>query len=419
MKNLLAYLSIAASAMISLSCSTGQPIRRQVLFECKDSASIPYRIPAIGAFGDGTLVALADYRHCRSDIGFGRVDIRSRISTDNGKTWGEENIVVEGTGESGATDCGFGDPAVVCDRESSEVLLMLVCGETVYWQKTTNRQNPNRIAMMRSVDKGRTWSEWTDMTENIYSLFDSCSKGCVQSCFIGSGKIFQSRIVKAGDYYRIYAALCARPNGNRVIYSDDFGRSWKALGGAEALPALKGNEPKCEELPDGRVILSSRAMGGRIFNIFSYTNQTTGEGSWGEASFSGKENNGCIALDNSCNGEILIIPATRKSDKKEVYLALQSVPLGPERANVGIWHKELPADIDETGKITPESLAADWSGPYQVSRDRSAYSTMEKQSDGKIGFFMEETENADITGYNLVYMAIPADSLSLNNYSIR
>ena len=42
---------------------------------------------------------------------------------------------------------------------------------------------------------------------------------------------------------------------------------------------------------------------------------------------------------------------------------------------------------------------------------------MVQQSDGLVGFFYEETENADRTGYDLVYMAIPIDSISNNMYS--
>ena len=416
MNKTITCLCLTAASVLLCACGhTTTSIKRQTLFENPDSASIPYRIPAIAAFEDGTLLALADYRHCRSDIGFGRVDIHSKTSQDNGKTWSEVSSVIEGTGTSGATDCGFGDPAVVCDRESGEVLLITVCGETVYWMGTTNRQNPNRMAAIRSFDKGNTWSQWEEITEDIYSLFDTCKEGCVESSFIGSGKIFQSRVTKVGDYYRIYAALCARPNGNRVIYSDDMGRTWKALGGPDALPAKEGNEPKCEELPDGRVILSSRAEGGRIFNIYTYTDVASGDGSWEEAAFSGKANNGCTALENSCNGEILIVRATRKADGKKVDLALQSVPLGPGRANVGIWYKELPSD---TAEITSASLAADWKGPYQISKEKSAYSTMVQQSDGLVGFFYEETENADRTGYDLVYMAIPIDSISCNRYTM-
>ena len=132
--------------------------------------------------------------------------------------------------------------------------------------------------------------------------------------------------IKAGSHYRIYAALCARPNGNRVIYSDDFGRTWKALGGCDALAAAAGDEAKCEELPDGSVVLSSRIRGGRLFNIYRYSDVATGEGSWGEAAYSSYENVGCHSEDNACNGGILMIPAIRTEDRQQVTLALQSVP---------------------------------------------------------------------------------------------
>ena len=137
------------------------------------------------------------------------------------------------------------------------------------------------------MDGGETWS-LKEVTEDIYSLFDDAPQGCVQSCFIASGSIFQSEIIKVGSHYRIYAALTARPNGNRVLYSDDFGRTWSVLGGLDALPAPYGDEAKCAELPDGRVVLSSRAMGGRYFNIFTYTDIGTAAGSWGEAAPSGR-----------------------------------------------------------------------------------------------------------------------------------
>ncbi|MBQ5474336.1 MAG: exo-alpha-sialidase, partial [Lachnospiraceae bacterium] len=199
---------------------------REILFATLSSDTIPYRIPAIASTSDGDILALADYRYCKSDIGFGRIDIHARLSSDYGKTWGKEFLVTRGSGVHGAVDCGFGDAALVADRESNEVLLVTVCGETVYTAQTTTRQNPNRVALLRSHDNGKTWSKFKEITESIYSLFDKSTIGPVQSLFFGSGRIFQSRKVKVGSHYRIYAALCARPNGNRVIYSDDFGNTW-------------------------------------------------------------------------------------------------------------------------------------------------------------------------------------------------
>ena len=407
-------VSVAALLLLAASCGVKQNIREHVLFQSGVTDSIPYRIPAIAAMHNGDILALTDYRLCGNDIGYGRVDIHGRVSRNGGKSWGEEFVLIEGSGVSKAKDCGFGDAAIVADRESGDVLVMMVCGETVYWHETTTRQNPNKVAVLRSSDNGKTWSQWEEVTESIYTLFDESVNGCVQSCFVGSGKILQSRQIKVGSHYRIYAALAARPGGNRVIYSDDFGRTWKPLGGPDALPVPNGDEPKCEELPDGRVVISSRAWGGRYFNIYEYSDVAAGDGSWGEPAGSGKRVNGCASLENACNGEILIIPAVRKEDRKKVHLALQSVPLGPKRANVGIYYKELPEDI---ASVTPESFAADWEQPYQVSDTTSAYSTMLLLKNGNIAFYYEENNSLGGAAYDMVYKEIPLSVLTSDRYT--
>jgi sialidase-1 len=397
-----------------ISCNDAAVVNKHVLFQTPVSDTIPYRIPAIAGMHNGDILALTDYRLCGNDIGYGRVDIHGRVSRNGGKSWGEEFVLIEGSGVSGATDCGFGDAAMVADRESGDVLVMMVCGETVYWHETTTRQNPNRIAVLRSRDNGKTWSQWEEITESVYTLFDNSVHGCVQSCFVGSGKILQSRQIKVGSHYRIYAALAARPNGNRVIFSDDFGHTWHALGGPDALPVPHGDEPKCEELPDGRIVISSRTWGGRYFNIFEYSDIATGAGVWGETAGSGKRVNGCASLENACNGEILIVPAVRKADRKKVHLALQSVPLGPQRANVGIYYKELPEDC---ASITPTSFAADWEAPFQVSDTTSAYSTMFRLKNGNIAFYYEEAVTLDGWGYEMVYKEIPLSVLTSDRYT--
>lgn len=403
------------TSLILFACNTRQTeIAEHILFESRSTDTIPYRIPAIAELGKGKMIALADYRYCKSDIGWGRVDIHARMSDNYGHTWGDESTLIEGTGVSKAIDCGFGDAAIVADHASKDILVMMVCGETIYWHETTTRQNPNRIAILRSRDNGRTWSQWEEITESIYSLFDNCQYGCVQSCFVGSGKICQSRKIKVGSHYRIYAALCARPNGNRVIYSDDFGHTWNILGSADELPAIHGDEPKCEELPDGSVVLSSRAWGGRYFNIYRYSDEASAEGQWGETAGSGPRNNGCTAISNSCNGELLIIPARRTTDNEMVYMALQSVPLGPDRTNVGIYYKELPDAISD---MTPEQFAADWETPYQVSDKPSAYSTMIQMSNGHIAFYYEEIDNCCPNGFNMIYKELPLSTITSGLYT--
>ena len=381
------------------------------LFVTDASSTYPYRIPAIARAYNGDLIAISDYRICGSDIGYGQVDLHYRISEDNGATWGKEQVLVEGSGTSGAVDCGFGDAAIVADSESDEVLLICVCGNVVYSSAT--RTNPNRVARFRSYDNGATWSEYEEITEDIYTLFDDSALGEVSGLFFGSGRICQSRQVKVGDYYRLYAALCARPNGNRVVYSDDFGETWQSLGTIDKSPASDGDEPKCEELPDGSVILSSRCTGGRYYNIYTYTDVETAEGSWGSVALSSADSDGVAAESNSTNGEILILPVIRNSDSETTYLALQSVPFGSGRANVGIYYKELTSK--ETDWDTPTLLAADWDGSYQVSTLGSAYSTMVPQADGNIAFYYEESTYG--YSYTNVYLPLSLETITDSAYT--
>lgn len=370
--------------------------KKQDLFNTSNGDGVipPYRIPGITTASNGRLIASAARLVCGTDPGYGQVDVVCRVSDDNGESWSDIRDVAVGTGRTSATknyfDTAFGDPAIVADRTSNEVIVIAVAGCTVYGNSNTTRQNPNMIAVIRSKDNGDTWEEPVDVTEDIYSLFDSGNP--MQAAFAGGGKVFQSRIVKKDKYYRIYVAMCARPNGNRVIYSDDFGVTWHALGGASALPVPGGDEPKCEELPDGRVIVSSRVGGGRIYNIYTYSNTLEGEGKWATSVKSTFEGAGHTPGGNSTNGEILILPVQRNSDGKEMYLALQSLPTGSSRTNVGIYYKEL-ANIDDISSVSDFSTG--WDGFYQVSNTVSAYSSMDLQADGRIGFIYEET----LTGF--------------------
>ena len=132
---------------------------------------IPYRIPAIAVTKDGTLVAIADYRHSGTDIGVtdkGRIDLHYRLSYDNGNTWTEVMPLIEGKGKE-ATDfmsVGYGDPCIVADRESDRVL-MLSCAGNVSFQNGT-RQNHQCIARFYSEDGVKTWGAPEDIAETIY-----------------------------------------------------------------------------------------------------------------------------------------------------------------------------------------------------------------------------------------------------------
>lgn len=437
-------LFIALFSISTIACSCTKPdapggenkkpepqptVERTDLFAVKTAEDIAYRIPAIAVTPDGRLITVVDYRIVRSDIGVvnnGRIDLHYRTSDDNGHTWSDTEVLIEGKGAE-ATDfmsVGYGDPCIVADRESNKVLVMS-CAGNVSFQSGTRQRHQN-IARFYSEDGGITWSEPEDIAESIYSQFDASSYGPVRSMFVASGRIMQSSTVKVGSHYRLYCAVLVRDNSathmNYVLFSDDFGGSWKVLGDINE-PAVyrTADEPKVEELPNGNILISSRYNGGRYYNIFTFGDVATGAGSWDEAQFSGANNNGVTAVDNSTNGEVVILPVVRNEDGKEMHILLQSLPMGPQRANVGIYYKELASEVEDY--ISPYEIARDWDGVLQVSTLNSAYSTMIWQKDNNLGFFYEE-ETYGVSahsygGYNMVYESLSLEEITKGKYSYR
>ena len=411
---------------------TPQPqptVERTDLFAVKTAEDIAYRIPSIAVTPEGRLISVVDYRIVRSDIGVvnnGRIDLHCRTSDDNGHTWSDTQVLIEGKGAE-ATDfmsVGYGDPCIVADRESNRVLVMS-CAGNVSFQNGTRQRHQN-IARFYSDDGGQTWSAPEDIAESIYSQFDASSYGPVRSMFVASGRIMQSSTVKVGSYYRLYCAVLVRDNTathmNFVLFSDDFGGSWKILGDINE-PAVyrTADEPKVEELPNGTVLISSRVDGGRRYNIFTYSDVASGRGSWDEAQFSGKDNGGVTAVSNSTNGEVMVLPVVRTADNEPMHLLLQSLPLGPNRANVGIYYKELADEMEDY--VSPFELARDWDGVKQVSTLNSAYSTMAWQADNRLGFLYEEeshgSSNLAYGGYTIVYECFAIEDITDGKYTHR
>ena len=412
--------------IVTIEKDTRAPEVEQEIFTTATSNDIPYRIPAIAMAKNGDLIAVADYRHSRADIGmasYGRIDLHARISKDNGANWNAKFPIVEGKGSDSPDfmNVGFGDPCIVADRESNRVLVLSCAGNVSFPNGTRN--NHQNIARFYSEDNGATWSKPVDIADAIYAMWDnSRNHGPVRAMFIGSGKIHQSRYVKVNNYYRLYCAVLLKNvnsvNTNFVLYSDDFGGSWNVLGGVENAPVPSGgDEPKVEELPNGNIVISSRINGGRYFNIFTFTNKENATGSWGSMATSNSSNNGVVAQGNSCNGEIMMVPVVRNEDNKEMWLALQSLPFGNGRANVGIYYKELASSSDYD---TPANFARNWDGRHQVSYLASAYSTMCFQKDSTIAFLYEEDTygiNA-YGGYNIMYKNYSIEQITNGKYSV-
>ena len=184
-----------------------------------------------------------------------------------------------------------------------------------------------------------------------------------------------------------------------------MGITWQLLGGDPAFQAAPdSDEPKVEELPNGQIVLSGRKWYGRTFNIWTFAQGSTTEGTWDTPVNSHDAPGGIRVGANSCNGEILIVRGRRASDGKPCTVALQSLPKADKRADVTIYYKVL----DEGRSYTTAAFAENWTEGLQVSPTRSAYSTMCLQKDGRIAFFYEEEPYI----YNMVYVPLTLSQIT-------
>ncbi len=398
-----------------------------------------YRIPAITTTNKGDVILFADYRYdSNSDIGTNwtgwngvdnsgyanighRIDQVMRYSQDNGENWSEEENLTEEYSYKGQANVklanGYGDPALVADRESDKVLMLAVGGSYGFHQ-----DYPGIISML-SNDGGRTFdtpralagrTTGTDAMSTIPTdngLYDLDNGGSdIYSMFITSGRMFQSRYIKVGSSYRIYCAPLAKVRGtndykNFVFYSDNFGESWNALPGI----AINGaDEAKVEELPNGDVVVTSRTAGGRKINIFSYNKEdnTYSSGNWGtQSQFTIPESRSYV------NGDLYILYAKNNETNEYGYLVCQTFTQGTGRSDARVYYKWL----DENSN-TPQGFAQGFTSEnsFVLAKNASAYSVMTLLSNGKLGFAWEEGE----MWYNISYATLSLETITNNKYSL-
>lgn len=351
-------LLASACCAAAISCATPPPAEPEhtLLFRSGDHGSKYYRIPALVTAADGSLVAVADRRNDSQGDLPNLIDLVLRRSTDNGRTWSDQIVIVQHTpGE------GFGDAALVVDRTSGDLLCIYASGCGM-WASTAER--PTEINLSRSRDNGLTWSAPRRITPYIYGPdCDNPASARLSGLFAASGRALQLR---DGTLAFVVAAHRTGekwpPLNNYVCLSDDGGETWRLL---PASPGHCGDEAKLAELADGSWLMSIRNpdKGYRRYSV----SRDRGA-SWSEVA-SWKE-----LPDPACNGDLMRY--SLRSDGADRDRLLHSIPADTaERRNVSI-----ALSYDE-GRTWPVRKTV-WDRP-------AGYSALTRLSDGSIGLLTE------------------------------
>lgn len=317
-----------------------------------------YRIPAITTAMNGWLVAVTDKRFGSNGDLPNNIDVVARVSKDNGATWSEP-VTIAGTAELGG-DYGHGDPAIVTDRVTGDIIVLVTSKEGFFYGTPGN---PARLKCIVSHDNGVTWDTPVDITDMIYGAgCDDETRKTWHSMFFSSGAFIQT------SKGTLMCVAPVRTTSNtthslfqaHIIRSEDHGKTW-TCNGVYAL--TDADESKIVELNDGTLLVKSRNQ--NKGNVYYATSNDDGL-NWSERKqFDIK--------DSACNGDVIRFTSERvEGDKNRLLL---SIPDATSRKNVTVY---LSTDEAKT-----------WPVKKTICPGGSAYSSMTVLEDGTVGIYYE------------------------------
>lgn len=182
------------------------------------------RFPNIVVALDGTVVAT-----------FGTSSVKARLSSDAGKTWGEEIMISKPGFQCGGLTVDEGTGAIFAFVEE--------------------RHPPAPIHVFKSLDHGKSWKK-------AEVVIKPDSKGNLPSMHMNDHGItlrhgkHAGRIIRPSRWYAGANAHEKWPEHyTNAVYSDDGGKTWET---SEPFPANGTGEASIAELSDGTVYYNSR-----------------------------------------------------------------------------------------------------------------------------------------------------------------
>lgn len=335
-----------------------------------------YRIPALTVAPSGDLLASYDGRPTGADSP-GPNYILQRRSTDDGRTWGPQEVVH--AGKTSAPIEGFSDPSYVVDRETGTVFNFHVksfdrgFGNSLPGVDPTDR-NVIQAEVSTSTDDGHTWTHrviTADVTPDL----------SWRSRFAASGQGIQLRYGPyAGRLIQQYTIINGSGTFQAVsVYSDDHGQTWQA-----GQPVGTGmDENKTVELSDGRVMLNSRDSARSGYRKVAYS--TDGGVTYGP-----------VAIDTE-----LPDPANNAS----IVRAFPNAAQGSAEAKVLLFSNAASQTSRAHGTVR---ASCDDGQTWPIAREfqpgSMSYSTLATLPNGRVGLLYEPSNGVRFAELNLAWL---------------
>lgn len=364
-------------------------------FPSSEEYSKYYRIPAITRASDGTLVALSDARKMHIHDVTNSIDVISRRSSDNGKTWSDYVVIFQGSqsGEDCYNWAGYGD-AAVASFSNGTVVATAIHG---FGLAGTRNDPATDVVWKVSRDNGKSWSTEYTMDQSLFGgLRGNISPGNI--CVANEGYLKSKALVglrtstspnkdsnSSASYQRIYC-LTYDPDKNewtRVkISSNDYLEN----------TSYDLDEVQFVQVAENQYILSARSNTkdnvNRLFYRLTFTSAT-------EATATMISQSG-MNLKNPCNGDLIKYAA--KGGTYILHTVPKDMVYGSDncRTNLSAYYTELstsgnltwtrslnlfdPFD-DTNGGATGTGIGA--------MDEAAQYSSLSMQEDGTIAVLME------------------------------
>lgn len=354
------YLAASITLMMIWSCTQGQQVLQQNLWEEGEGNYESYRIPSLIVTDEGTLLAFAEGRKTPGDAG--DIDLLLKRSFDNGKTWTDPQVIWDDS------DNTCGNPNPVVDRETGRIWLFSTwnLGEDSEREIITKTSDDTRRPyVMYSDDDGESWSEPRELTDCCKeSSWGWYATGPGIGIQLEHGKHKGRLVIPANHSYdepdsTVYRRFGDYGYGAHLLYSDDHGETWR-----KSEPIRPGtNESQIVELDDGTLMMNMRSYNGQYSRAVATS--TDGGETWSEI------DHDLQLVESQVQASIF-----NYGDYKDKMLMLFANPAVP----VGRTHMTLRASFDE---------GQHWRFAKLIHGGPSAYSSLARLPNGNIGLFFE------------------------------